>query len=118
MTETASAGSPHHDRPLLIEAGFEFMEDRALRLGAGLAYYGLVTLVPLLILLLGIAGLLVGQEAANRQLAETLEQWFGADIAQAVGQTITAMDITGSFANLTILSVILLTFTASVLFVA
>lgn len=41
------------------------MEDRALRLGAGLTYYGLITLAPLLILLIGCAGLFVGEEAAN-----------------------------------------------------
>ena len=118
MTGIVDGASRDRRRPLLIEAGFEFMEDRALRLGAGLAYYGLITLAPLLILLVGVAGLLVGQEAANGQLAESLEQWFGADIAQAAGETITAADVTGSFANLTIISVIVLTFTASVLFVA
>jgi membrane protein len=113
--------STHHEgahRYLLLEAGSEFMEDRALRLGAGLAYYGLITLAPLLILLLGIAGLILGEEAANGQLTETLQQWFGADIAQAFAEMITAADVAGTFANLTIASLILLIFAASILFVA
>jgi len=106
------------DRPLLIEAAHQFMDDRALRLGAGIAYYGLITLAPLLILLLGIAGLIVGDEAANGQLTATLEQWFGTDIAQAFTNVIAEMDVAGSFTNLTIAGLILLVFAASILFVA
>ena len=111
-------GSGEPNRPILIEAAHEFMDDRALRLGAGLAYYGLITLAPLLILLIGVAGLFVGAEAANGQLTETLTQWFGADIAEAFAQMITAADVAGTFANLTIGSLILLVFAASILFVA
>ena len=118
MTGNARTDSQDSGRPLLVEAGSEFMEDRALRLGAGLAYYGLITLVPLAILLVSIAGLLVGEEAATGQLAESLEQWFGPDVAQAFGEVVVAADVAGSFANLTIFSVIALIFAASILFVA
>ena len=117
MTRT-NESSVEPDRPLLIEAAREFMDDRALRLGAGLAYYGLITLAPLLILLIGVAGLFVGAEAANGQLTETLTQWFGADVAQAFTEMIIAADVAGTFANLTIGSLILLIFAASILFVA
>ncbi len=118
MTNRANGVDDDQGRPLLFEARSEFMEDRALRLGAGLAYYGLITLAPLLVLLVGIAGLLVGEEAANGRLAESLEEWFGPEVARAVAETITAMDVGGSFANLTIFSIIALVFTASILFVA
>jgi membrane protein len=118
MTGNAPTDSQDHGRPLLVEAGSEFTEDRALRLGAGLAYYGLITLAPLAILLISIAGLLVGEEAASGQLAESLEQWFGPDVAQAFGEVVVATDVGGSFANLTIFSVIALIFAASILFVA
>jgi membrane protein len=118
MTQSESSDPQHSDRPLLFEAGSEFLKDRALRLGAGLAYYGLITLAPLLILLVGIAGLFVGEEAANGQLVETLEQWFGTEVAQAISETVVAMDVAGSFANLTVVSLIVLVFAASILFVA
>jgi membrane protein len=118
MTRSDSDNSGDLGRPFLIEAAHEFMEDRALRLGAGLAYYGLITLAPLLILLLGVAGLLVGEEAANGQLADTLEQWFGADVAQTFQEMVVEMDVAGSFANLTIGSMIVLVVAASILFVA
>ena len=118
MTGNERTDSQDHGRPILVEAGSEFMEDRALRLGAGLAYYGLITLVPLAVLLVSIAGLLVGEEAASGQLAESLEQWFGPDVAQAFGEVVVEADVAGSFANLTIFSVIALIFAASILFVA
>jgi len=118
MTESERTPPPEADRYFLVEAGSEFMQDRALRLGAGLAYYGLITLAPLLILLLGIAGLILGEEAANGQLTDTLQQWFGADIAQAFAEMISAAEVAGTFANLTIVSLVLLIFAASILFVA
>ena len=118
MTVADSDDSGDRGRPFLIEVAHEFMEDRALRLGAGLAYYGLITLAPMMILLLGVAGLLVGEEAANGQLTETLTQWFGADVARAFSEMVVEMDVAGSFANLTIGSLILLIVASSILFVA
>lgn len=118
MTDQGRGAKSGTERHVLVEAGTEFMADRAIRLGAGLAYYGLVTLAPLLVLLLGLAGLLVGDEAANGQLAESLSQWFGADVAQAFAEMIVLLDVSSSFASLTIAGLVLLVFTASVLFVA
>lgn len=118
MTDQGRGAKSGTERHVLVEAGTEFMADRAIRLGAGLAYYGLVTLAPLLVLLLGLAGLLVGDEAANGQLAESLSQWFGADVAQAFAEMIILLDVSSSFASLTIAGLVLLIFTASVLFVA
>jgi len=118
VTDQGRGAKSGTERHVLVEAGTEFMADRAIRLGAGLAYYGLVTLAPLLVLLLGLAGLLVGDEAANGQLAESLSQWFGADVAQAFAEMIILLDVSSSFASLTIAGLVLLIFTASVLFVA
>ena len=118
MTKSDGNGSTDRGRPLLIEAAHEFMEDRAFRLGAGLAYYGLITIAPLLILLLGLAGLLLGEEAASGQLVDTLEQWFGVDVARAISEMINALDVAGSFTSLTIVGLILLILSASILFIA
>lgn len=103
---------------LIGEAAHEYMADRALRLGAGLAYYGVVTLAPMLVLLVGIAGLFVGEEARNGQLAESISKWVGQGTAQALEDAINNLDVAGSFANLTVFSLVALVFTASVLFVA
>jgi len=109
---------PAKDRGLIAEAAHEYMADRALRSGAGLAYYGVVTLGPMLVLLVGIAGLFVGEEARNGQLAESVSKWVGQETAQALADAINNLDVAGSFANLTIFSLVALVFAASVLFVA
>ena len=105
-------------RGILYETGEEFLEDRALRLGAGLAYYGVVTMAPMLVLLLGIAGLVVGEEALTGEVATSLAGAFGEETAQFLQDAITSLDVVGSFANLTVIGLVALIFTASVLFVA
>ena len=105
-------------RNILYETGEVFLEDRALRLGAGLAYYGVVTAAPLLVLLVGLAGLIVGEEARTGELAKSLSETLGPEISQLIQEAIVSLDVAGSFTNLTILGVALLFFTASILFVA
>ena len=105
-------------RNILYETGEVFLEDRALRLGAGLAYYGVITAAPLLVLMVGLAGLIVGEEAQAGELAKSLTEALGPEMSQFIQDTIVSLDVTGSFANLTIFGVALLFFTASILFVA
>jgi membrane protein len=83
-----------------------------------LAYYGIVALVPLLVLMVAVAGLLVGELAAGGQLAPDLDGALGTKIAGLLQQAIVQLDVAGSFANLTLFSVIALIFAASILFVA
>ena len=51
---------------LVKDAGSAWLEDKAPRLGAALAYYAAFSLAPLLIIVIGIAGLVLGQDAAGR----------------------------------------------------
>lgn len=110
--------APWIRRNILYETGEVFLQDRALRLGAGIAYYGVVTAAPLLVLLVGLAGLFVGEEARSGELARTLSEGLGPEISQLIQETIVSLDVAGSFANLTIIGVVMLFFTASILFVA
>src|SRR5579884_2610599 len=48
---------------LLKETGSEWMTDKAPRLGAALAYYTVFSLAPLLVIIIGIAGLVLGHDA-------------------------------------------------------
>jgi membrane protein len=61
-----------------------FMDDCALRLSAALSYYSIFSLAPLLIIAMGIAGAVFGEEAVRGQLAEQLEQYLGAPAAKSV----------------------------------
>ena len=45
---------------MLKETFSDFMEDKALRLGAAMAYYAVFSIGPLLVLVIGVAGLVFG----------------------------------------------------------
>lgn len=71
-------------KDLLLKSWNEFNEDQAPRLGAALAYYTVLSLAPLLILLIAIAGLVLGKEAAQGQLFGQINSMVGADGAKAI----------------------------------
>jgi membrane protein len=63
---------------------WEWMEDRASRLAASLAYYTAFALAPLLIIALGIAGTVFNSIASRKYVATQLRGTLGPDAAQAV----------------------------------
>jgi membrane protein len=102
----------------LRRAVAHFVENRTVRLGAGLAYYGIVALIPLMILMIAVAGLLVGELAASGLLAPDLDGAVGSKVADLLEEAIVQLSLAGSFANLTVFSIVALVFAASILFVA
>jgi membrane protein len=73
---------------LLVKSWQEFNKDQAPRLGAALAYYTALSIAPLLILLIGIAGLVLGREAAEGQLFGELRNMVGSQGAGAVQEIV------------------------------
>jgi uncharacterized BrkB/YihY/UPF0761 family membrane protein len=69
---------------LLREAGSEWMNDKAPRLGASLAYYALLSLAPLLVVAVAVAALAFGRTAAEGQLFWQTRELLGPDGAAAV----------------------------------
>jgi membrane protein len=69
---------------LLAETVFEWSEDRAPRLGAALAFYTVFALAPGLIVIIALAALLLGQEAAQGQIIDQVEDLIGVAGAQAI----------------------------------
>jgi YihY family inner membrane protein len=69
---------------LIKEAAIEWSKDRAPRLGAALAYYTIFSMVPLLIILIGIIGLVFGQEAAQSAILGHLRNVMGPESASAI----------------------------------
>src|SRR6478609_6103812 len=55
----------------------EWSEDKAARLGAALAYYTIFSIGPLLLVIIGIAGLVFGPAAAKGQIEGTLRNVVG-----------------------------------------
>src|SRR3954462_15455387 len=65
----------------------EFSEDNVLRLSAALAYYSIFSLGPLLIIIVGVAGIVLGQsggENVRHQIQEALQSLLGPQSAKVV----------------------------------
>ena len=69
---------------LLKETYLEWDRHKAPKLGAGLAYYTVLSLAPLLIVLLTVVGLVLGQQAAEGQVMAQIGDLMGAEGAQAI----------------------------------
>lgn len=74
---------------LLKEAFREWQNVEALQLGAALAYYTIFSLAPLLLVVIGIAGLAFGREAVQGQLVGQIQGLVGRDGGEAI-QTMVA----------------------------
>ena len=71
-------------KDLLVKSWNEFNEDQATRLGASLAYYTILSMAPLLILVISIAGLVLGKQAAQGRLLEEISSMVGSEGGQAI----------------------------------
>ena len=69
---------------LLKETGSEWVSDNAMRLSASLAYYAIFSLAPLLLVVISIAGLVFGEEAARHGLAQSIQQLAGEQAGKAI----------------------------------
>jgi len=75
-------------KSLLMESWKEWNKDQAPRLGAALAFYTMLSLAPLLILLIAVAGLVFGDEAARGQLFGQIRDLVGEQGAAAVQEMV------------------------------
>ena len=73
---------------LFKETFSDWSEDKASRLAAALAYYAAISLAPLLVLLVSIAGLALGNEAAQGQISAQIQGLVGEQSAQAIEEII------------------------------
>jgi membrane protein len=69
---------------LLKDAVSAWVDDHAPSMGAALAYYTCFSLAPLLLIVIGIAGAVFGQEAARGAIVGQLEGFLGTDGATAI----------------------------------
>src|SRR4051794_6731332 len=68
----------------------KWQEDHAPALGAALSYYTLLSLAPLLMIVIAIAGLAFGQEAAQGQIMGQIQSLVGDESAKAIQSMIEA----------------------------
>src|SRR5690348_14144359 len=101
---------------LLTTTASKWSDDKAPRLGAALAYYTVFSIAPLLIIVIGIAGLVFGEQAAEGAIVQQISGLVGGQSAAAI-QTMLANARTPSSGGLaTILGIVTLLIGASGLF--
>ena len=73
---------------LFATAAKDWIEDKAPRLAAALSYYTAFSLPPLLVLLVGIAGLFFGEDVVQERMVQQIGGLVGEDSALLLGQAI------------------------------
>ncbi|MEJ7601299.1 MAG: YihY/virulence factor BrkB family protein [Kofleriaceae bacterium] len=108
--------SPRTLLSLVKETVSDWMDDKAMRLAAALAFYTLLSLAPLLIVAVSVAGLAFGEEAARGELTTQLQAMVGTEGAEAVSNILANAKSTSSGVIGTIVGTVVLLFGASGVF--
>jgi len=88
----------------LREVGREWRDDDALIQGAALAYYALFAMAPLLVLVIAVAGLVLGRAAAQGRLVDEIQGLMGPDGARMVEGMVEHVSSPGSGIIATVVS--------------
>jgi membrane protein len=83
-----------------------FIDDRAMSMGAAMAYYTLFSLAPVLVIVIAVAGMVFGQEAARGAIVDELRGFLGQDGAASLESMIASAGHTGSGVFATIVGVV------------
>lgn len=101
---------------LLKQAGTAWSDDYAPSMGAALSYYTVFSLAPLLLLVISIAGLVFGEEAARGALFGQLNSMMGEEAAAAVQGLLTSVSKPSTGIISTMVSIGVLIFGATTVF--
>ena len=69
---------------LVKQTHTNWRNDRTLRLGAGLAYYGMFAIVPIITLMVGVAAYFFSFQDIEIFVTDTIGEFFGNDIASTL----------------------------------
>jgi membrane protein len=95
----------------------DYMEDSALSRGAAIAYYTILSIGPVLVICIAIAGLVFGQEAAQGAMVGQLRGMMGDQAAEFIQTAIASASNKSSGITATIIGLVTLLITASGVFV-
>lgn len=99
---------------LFWQSVVQFQMDQVGRLAAALSFYAILSIAPLLVVMISVAGFFIGESMARVELVIVLEQLFDASVANAVDRLID--DIGRGSWSATIFGLAVLTFAASNVF--
>jgi uncharacterized BrkB/YihY/UPF0761 family membrane protein len=105
-------------REILVETYESWRADRAIRLGAGLAYYAVFAAVPVLSIAVGIAGLVFSEIEIELFLTERLEGFFSEELTEAARELAGAIGVPAAGGGLTLFGVVSGAFAATIGFIA
>src|SRR5215212_8375340 len=94
----------------------EWNEDKASRLAAALAYYTAFSIAPLVLLTIAIAGMVLGEKAAQGAIFGQLEGLFGAETAAAIEGAVANSQKPGANALSAVIGLVTLVWSASNVF--
>lgn len=94
----------------------EFIGDNILKYSASLAYYTVLSIAPLLVILLSITGFLFGKEAINGQLYGEINKLVGSEAALQIQTSIQNIHLNKDNAFATTIGIIVLTIGATGIF--
>jgi membrane protein len=101
---------------MLKETVLSFIEDEALSRGAAMAFYAVTALAPVLLIVIAIAGLVFGQDAAQNALTGQFQSLMGRQSAEMLQSIIQNAGQKSSGILATIVGVVTLLITASGVF--
>jgi membrane protein len=99
------------------DAAINWWNDKAPRLGASLAFYTVLSLSPLVIVVLGICGLIFGPDAVQGQLVHQMRGMVGEEGAQAIQEVLAHASSPSSGILATIIGLVTLFFGATSVFI-
>lgn len=103
-------------RELVTAAGQAWLDDRAPTLGAALAYYTLFSMAPLLLIVVSVAGLLFGEEAARGELFNELHALLGPASASTLQSLLESANQPAKSISATLIGVVLMLLGATSVF--
>jgi membrane protein len=98
------------------DAGQQWLNDKAPRLGAALAYYTVFSLAPLLVIIIALVGLVFGQEAAQGQISAQMTGLVGPEGGKAIEAMVKSASEPRNGILGTVLGLIMLVFGATGVF--
>jgi membrane protein len=102
---------------ILVATFMGFINDNGLKLSASLAYYTVFSLAPLLILIISLAGLFLGPEAAANRLYPQIAHYVGSGPALQIQSILKNLQLSGKSSIGVIVGIITLLIGASSIFI-
>jgi membrane protein len=102
---------------IVVATFMGFINDNGLKLSASLAYYTIFSIAPLLILIISIAGVVWGRDAASDALYPQIAHYIGPKAAIQVQDILKHLQLSGKSNTAVVIGVIVLLLGASSIFV-